>query len=477
MPVKVKTPKWILYRHTNNLDIIKAVAVNLIKFSKGNINKSEKILLNKRLKKLAWYKERNPELPLDAINHKINTLAYFMFGYKSTVNGDKKFMLSPLGDLMIENFENHEISSKIFLSQLFAVQFPHPHSSTSDDFKLYPYRLIFQLLNEPKLNYKLYSIEVALLIVFIKTIDKSKYQSLVNEILELRKSKTEKIIEKLEKNNHAHVNSYYEWDYYQSKLFESAGLISRYSGECIHKMKQGTKTIRIIKNSYIVLNKEIKGFCVKLLNNYSLFKTPIELNQGTRLSKDIIKEIYSFFPEELMDLIGIKKDRSLKDVYNLMKSIDYHSENPEKKSPDQFEILLTKGLNLINIDAQRLGGSGKTDIECLFLDDKSKFCVDAKVSRKLNSLNSGRLRFHRKKVGAKYTIIITSRYVPSVLTDIDQQDIVIILANTFTEYLYKNIKDRNNETDYSDIHNLILSNPGSDISNQISDLTIKNYGV
>ena len=402
-----------------------------------------------------------------------------MFGYKSSINGNSKFMLSPLGDLMIENFENPEISSKIFLSQLFAVQFPHPHGGTSKDFKLYPYRLIFKLLNEPKLNYRLYSLEIALLIVFIKTINYDEYQILLDKIIDLRKLSPERLVEELEKDNHAHVNSYYEWDYYQAKLFESAGLIIKYPGEIIHKMKHGKSTTRSIRKSFIKLNPLIKDFCVDLLKNYSPFKSPIELNQGTRLTKDIVKEIYSFFPKELMALIGIKKDNYLEDVYELMKSIDYHSENPEKKSPDQFEILLTKGLNyFINIDAQRLGGSGRTDIECLFLDDKSVFCVDAKsTSRKLSSLNSGRLKLHRKKIGAKYTIIITSRYVPSVLTDIYQDDFVIILANTFTEYLYKNIKDRNKETDYSEIHNLILNNPGSDISNQVSDLTFENFGV
>ena len=115
MPVKIKEKKWILYRHTNNLDIIKAVAVNLSTYSNSGISKEEKQNLNNRLRDLSYYSERNPELPLDAINHKINTLAYFMFGYKSTVHGKKKFLFSPLGDLMLSNFDDKIKSAKIFL--------------------------------------------------------------------------------------------------------------------------------------------------------------------------------------------------------------------------------------------------------------------------------------------------------------------------------------------------------------------------
>ena len=78
--------KWVLYRHTNNLDVIKAVAVNLNTFSNSGISKEEKSELNKRLRALGHYSERNPELPLDAINHKINTLAYYFFLHYSLLN-------------------------------------------------------------------------------------------------------------------------------------------------------------------------------------------------------------------------------------------------------------------------------------------------------------------------------------------------------------------------------------------------------
>ena len=152
-------------------------------------------------------------------------------------------------------------------------------------------------------------------------------------------------------------------------------------------------------------------------------------------------------------------------------------ENPEKDSPYEFEKLLTDGFNyFVNVEALLVGGAGKTDVECLFLDTKYKFCVDAKSSsRKLSSLNGGRLRLHRRKIGAGYTLIITPRYVPSVLTDIEGDDVSVLLASTFTEYLYQLITSKDTETDYTDLHNLILENTGTDISSLVSDLTFEKF--
>jgi len=477
MPTMINEKKWILYRHTNNLDIIKAVAVNLSTYTKAGISLEEKSMLNERLRELLYYKERNPDLPLDAINHKINTLAYFMFGHKSTVNGRKRFLFSPLGDLMIENFDNHLISSKIFLSQLFAIQFPHPHGGTDSEFSLYPYRLIFKLLRDPRLKYRLYSIEIATCLVFIKNIDETSFEILIKNILKLRMYNTDDWIKLLDSKKHAHVNSYYEWDYYQLKLFSSAGIIKIKEGEVIHKMNHGRNTVRTIRKTYFELTAEVVNFCDILLQKYSPYQKPLNLQDSTRLYSDVIKEVYSFYPSELLSEIGIETKDEIQNVIDLIKAINYHSENQEKDSPYEFERLLTKALNyFINIRAEWIGGAGKTDIECIFTDNNYKFCVDAKsTSKKTSSLNSGRLRLHREKIGAGYTLIITPGYVPSVISDIKNEPITILLTSTFSEYFYKIVKAKNIENDYAEIHNLILNNPGTDISELVSELTFEKF--
>jgi hypothetical protein len=113
------------------------------------------------LRELGLYNERNPELPLDAINHKINQLSYYMFGYQAKVDGQDRFLFSPLGNLFLKHLSDKEKAAKIFLTMLWAVQYQHPHSGTDSEFQLYPFRLIYKLLSEPKLSNKLYAFEVA----------------------------------------------------------------------------------------------------------------------------------------------------------------------------------------------------------------------------------------------------------------------------------------------------------------------------
>lgn len=86
---RIERPKWILYRHTSSFEYLCTVAETLKSFSKTTITNEEKARLNLKLKDMGLYSERNPGLPLDAINHKINQLAYYMFGYKTRINGIK----------------------------------------------------------------------------------------------------------------------------------------------------------------------------------------------------------------------------------------------------------------------------------------------------------------------------------------------------------------------------------------------------
>jgi len=478
MPTRIEDEKWILYRHTNNLDIVKAVAVNLHTYSNSSISNEDKQRLNQKLKDLAYYRERNPSMPLDAINHKINTLAYFLFGHKTIIDGGQRFLFSPLGNLMLEEFQNKERSAKIFLTQLFGIQFPHPHGGASSSFTLYPYRLLFKLLLDERLLRKLYSIEITTILVFVKKIDEDEYENLVKGILEFRKLSHEKKIAKLREKYHAHVNAYYEWDYYQAKLFESAGLLTRTEGTEIIKMSHGTSTRRTIKHNYVEIDEAIRPYLEQLLVNHTPFKVPFDLNDPSRLKSDVIKEIYSFFPEDLIVELGIETSTGFNYVLQLMRAIEYHSENPETDSPYKFEELLTDAFNhFSDVEAEWIGGSGNTDIECLYLPDRSKFCIDGKsTSRKLTLVNSGRLRAHRERVGGAYTVVITPRYVPSVLHDIRYDNVVILRPSTLTEFLYQVVTNRNLKSEYEPIHNIILNSRGTDISAELSNYTFKMFG-
>lgn len=482
MTYRIDDDKWILYRHTRDFELIKAVALDLKNNAKSIISKDERKLLMERLKILNLYKERNPSKPLDAINHRINTLAYFLFGYKQRVNGEKKFLFSPLGNLFLKYIEDKDSIIRIFFTMLWGIQFEHPHGGTINSFQLYPFRLIFKLINDERLEKKLYAFEMEALVVFVKEIDDDIYEDLVDEILSLRSKSNDEITELFNSHRHVLVNAAFEWDYYLSKLFEDVGVINRHEGEVICKLRHGDsekhKTYRKITRNYVEMNSLLEDLYNNLQMNYPFDEIPLKLNDPERLRIDVVKEIYSFYPKELLDAIGEEDDFKV-ELLELSKLIERYSNNNNGEEAYLFEEVLTDGFNLfINVDAQGIGGAGKTDLECLYTENNDKFAVDAKSTKnKLSGLNAGRLRYHRELIGGQYTIVVTPRYVPAVKRDIRGENIVIILASTFSEYLYNCINYNYREIDYTEIHELIKSNLGKDISPLLSELTIRKFSV
>ena len=480
MTLRIDSKKWILYRHTTDFDKLVVLAEILKSFTKTGISKEDKTNLNLKLKELGLYNERNPELPLDAINHKINQLSYYMFGYQAKVDGQDRFLFSPLGNLFLKHIEDKEKTAKIFLAMLWAVQYQHPHSGTDNEFQLYPFRLIYKLLTEPKLSNKLYAFEVAYSVVFVKEISFKSYDELVNELLELRKLSDEELAQKFQEDRHAFVNSAYEWDYYVSTLFESAGVLNKSAGVVICKLQHGnTNTFRKITRNEVSIPENLRPLIQQLENEYSFLEKPLLLNDPERLKIDVIKEIYSFYPKSLLIEIGELVDDIKYELLNLPKLIEQYANNNDGAEAYLFEDALTDGFNMFyNVAAEKVGGAGNTDLECLYLTKKKKFAVDAKSTKnKLSGINAGRLEGHREKIGGAYTIVVTPRFVPAVLQDIRTSPIVIIRATTFSEYLYNCIDNDLREIDYEDFDNIIVNNLGKDISKNISDLTISRFAT
>lgn len=480
MTLRIDSKKWILYRHTRDFDKLCVVAEFLKSYTKTGISTDEKTQLNLKLRELGLYNERNPELPLDAINHKINQLSYYMFGYQAKVDGQDRFLFSPLGNLFLKHVEDKEKTAKIFLTMLWAVQYPHPHSGTDNEFQLYPFRLIYKLLSEPKLSNKLYAFEVAYSVVFVKEATQKTYNDLVNELLTLRSLSDEEIAQKFQEDRHAYVNSAYEWDYYVSTFFESAGLLNKQNGVVITKLQHGnTNTFRKITRNEVSIPDNLKTLVRQLESEYSFLEKPLLLNDPERLKIDVIKEIYSFYPKTLLVEIGEAVDDFKFELLNLPKLIEQYANNNEGAEAYLFEDALADGFNMFyNVEAEKVGGAGNTDLECLYIPKKKKFAVDAKSTKnKLSGVNAGRLEGHREKIGGAYTIVVTPRYVPAVLQDIRTSPIVIIRANTFSEYLYNCIDNDMREIDYEYFDNIIVNNLGKDISKNISDLTISRFAT
>ena len=482
MPIMVERNKWILYKHTSNYELIKAVALDVKNSCKTDISNIERERMQERLAALNLYKTRNPKAkPLDSINHRINTLEYFMFGYEDNTDG-KKFMFSPLGNLFLKHIGDEEKLTKIFTTMLFAIQFQHPASGTDKEFQLFPFRLIFKLLTDSRLDGKLYNYEYHQILAFVNTINPQKYEQLIDEILDLRAKDISDIQNVYKSDEHTFVNIVHEWEY-TSRILESFGVIDRVKGEKIcevfHPKRATTKkaTSRKPTTGYVKINCNQFAFITKMLDEYSFLQSPLQLDDGERMQLDIVKEIYSFYPIELMNEIG--ESDELSSLLELPKLIEEYSNNPDNDTAYLFEEVLEEGFNMFyNVEARRIGGAGHTDIECLYLTKKKKFAVESKsTANKLSGINVGRLREHREEIGGDYTIVITPRYVPAAKRDIRGTDVVIILASTFAEYLYNHIFHDVRDVDYADFDDIIVNHRGEDVSKYISNMTMAKFAA
>ena len=362
---------------------------------------------------------------------------------------------------------------------LWALQFEHPHGGSNSVFKLYPFRLIFKLLTDSRLGFKLFAFEVAYYVVFIEEVDIKIYEELVANILKMRGWSNEKIENEFKKDEHTYVNSIYEWDYYVTKLFLDVGIIEKKEGEIICKLSHGKSTLRNLRRNEVSISKDVLDLVFKLEKENTFLEKPLILNDPERLKIDVAKEIYSYYPRVLLEEIGEIVDDLKFELLNLPNLIEQYSNNTDGIEAYLFEDILLDGFNMFyNIEANKVGGAGNTDLECLYLTQKKKFAVEAKSTKnKLLLANTSRIGEHREKIGGEYTIIVTPRYVPGVLRDIRTSPIVIIRASTFSEYLYNCIENDIRDIDYQDFDHIIINNLGKDISKNISDLTIARFAT
>lgn len=482
MGIMVEREKWILYKHTCNYELIKAVALDVKNSCAADINNMQRRKMQERLALLDLYKARNSNnTPLDSINHRINTLEFYMFGYE---DNKKHFMFSPLGNLFLDNIQDEDKLKYIFAAMLFAIQFPHPANGTPPSFQLYPFRLLFQLMMDERLDFKLYNAEYAYIVAFIKEVTQESYDELVREILRFRGLTDDEKALRLKSDEHTYVNCIYEWQYYTQTLLNTVGILKKVRGEPLvklfHPTKLGSKsapTGRTATTGYTAIADELRTFVAKMLREYSCFARPLRLDDPSRMQLDIIKEIYAFYPQILLTEIGDSQDELQAKLLELPQLIEKYADNPDNKTAYLFEDVLEEGMNLFyNVEARKIGGAGHTDLECKYLTLSKKFAVDAKSTKeKLTGINAGRLRGHREQIGGEYTIVITPRYVPAVKNDIAGTSTVIVLASTFSEYLYNHIHHDMREIDFGDFDEIIVENLGKDISPLISNITMEKF--
>lgn len=467
--------KWILSRHTHDIDTLIKVLKNLKTWSIEKNDKED--LLNKLW--FDWsYKSRNIDISLSTIDSKINQLVYYMFWYRKDINWSKKFLISPLWNLLLDNLWDKKKTSYIFLTMLWWLQYNHPFNKTDESIEIYPFRLIFNLLLDKRLWNILFSDEVSYLVMLISKIDKKSYDDLVNNILEFRNKTTLEKKSLFLKDEHTFVNAFYEWDYYTLKILKYFWLVNIFEWERLFSLNHWKSTTRYVNSNTFKINESILDYLNQLNSIYSYLEKPTDLKNPLEFKENIIKQIYNFLPEILIN--NLDWNTIDLDFINLPKYIREYSLNETNSGESyKFENTLEKAFNyFIDVKAKKISWAWNTDIECIYLIWNKKFAVEAKSTKnKLSWINSWRLERHRDKIWAKYTIIITPNYVPSVNYDIKNTDNVIIKSEVFAEYLHNCIISRKREISYKSIDDIIIENKWKDISNQISNLTFTEFAL
>lgn len=469
--------RWILYKHTSSLEIISETAVYLAE--KGSVSKSnKKNLLNSQIE-VGAYKGRNRSVPLDAATHRINTLRWLNIGYFAGAGENKRFVFGPLGNLFLENIDNTEKVQYIFLSLLWSKQFPDD-LGTDPRFQVFPFRLLFKLMSEVRLDKYITGSEYAHLVSKVDGLGGAAYDELISNILHFRSLPTTTQSNLCKEDESHHVNGWHEWRYWR-RLLSDLGVMKiepSLSGETF-KLNHGKSTKRTVDFDRSTVPEKFRAFVDDLNREAPFFEKTVSFDEPGRLRSDVTKEVLSFLPKSLLRVLGESESSVYSRIANLLNAVSKASLNASKGDPDKFEELLTATMNtFIDVRAEWVGGSGMPDISCVYTPVPEKFIVEAKsTQKKLSSLNAGRLREHRKIDGAHYTIVVTPAYTPAALADIAQTEVAILIMPAFVEYITNASRAGSGNYSYADLRKITIDGLGTDISPKVSALTAEKFGA
>lgn len=484
-----KKNKWTLMKYIKDFNLMVLYA-DAVRSGKADVSDDalKEILLGMELDNL--YNPRFGKPSVHTIQFKVCQIVYYMFGYKLKIKDNKveKVVFSPLGNLLLDNKEDKNIVSKTFLCMLLGMPFSHPFNKMHKSFNIYPYRLIFKLLTDKRLEYKLNHDEVFYHVMFYKEIDKQSYEELINNILEHRKISSEekyKLFTKTKNIEDVLANALHEWNY-ASGVLQQAGILDWYQANDNHGVliHGGGSGRRRYKSDFVKINTDIFSFVSLLLDNYRFDEKPQDLTVKLQLNSEYVIQLYNFYPFELISELGIDDSEQEKiiSILKITEDINLYAKNSIFGDAYKFEDVLCDAFNYFSdVEAEKHASAGTTDIECRYTpvnDLNKKFDVEAKSTKnKLMNLSSGRLRHHREQISSEYTIVVTPNYINAVLEDIKGTDTVLIRSGSFSNFLYQSISNRGREISYKPIDEIVLSNLGKDITERINQYVYENFGV
>lgn len=407
-------------------------------------------------------------------NHKIDEPRFYGAIYETP---NKKIHVSTHGELLLRYRDDIKKRNKVFIAMICNIQFDNPYKRIKD-FNIYPLRLILQLLLDSKLDKQLSNIEIAAILYYVKEVSGPEdYNKIVKDIIDFRNADEEVKIKILKNDSEQFVKNYVSCNYL-CNILNGLEIIDLKKRRTNYKIKSPVrKEPTNVNERILILDLEYKEFVENYLKEETVFQS---IKQLKGLKSDWIREIYNSVSQILL-----KEIQEVDDIYNaylqIPKILLEASINPTLWKV--FETYITKSFNLFDdVKAESIGGSGEPDTLCCYINQKNiYFCVDGKsTQKKLSYINDGRLKQHREKYNAKYTIVVTPGYVPSAAKDIYKTDTCIItsycLADLITKYIFKLYK-KNKSCSYRVINDLVIGNLGTDISDRIYKLIDDELGV
>lgn len=493
-----KKEKWTVMKYVNSFDLILQYA-ELIRNLNAKVDNATIEKINSLMKGLNIYQPKFGRPSVDTTNFKICQIVYFMFAYRNELSDNKEIVYSPLGNLLLNNLDKKEWIAKIFATMLYGLPFNHPFNRMSPSFNLYPFRLIFKLLMDERLNFKLYEDEVFYHVFWVKSADNNSYEELVNTIIEYRalslRKKFEICTARLSIEDTL-ANCLHETTYLFGQL-ESAGIVAISRGTSVGILRQGgfgrttvpdfisaeelakhkPTGLRTYRSDSISLNGYMRKLIGELLTSYPFHEKPHDLLE-TLGRQDYILHLYNFYPEELLADLGVKQSR-IQTMLQISKDINRYSRNQETGDCYKFEVTLADAFNEFDdVEAHNIGKSGNTDVECIYLTINEKFAIEAKSTQtKIGGINAGRLQLHRDKIRAKYTIIVAPYYKPSVETDIAKTVNVMITASSLSNFLYQSIVHNPHGISYKPLYEIIRNSLGTNITSKVNEYVSTHYGI
>lgn len=493
--------KWIIDKNVNSKDILSEFAA-IISDTQG-FNFEEMV-------SQTITQGRKDEGIIDAdrgstitIGVRLLQACFYMFGYSTNIEGGRKtFMPSPM-TLNILSSSDQEEEAKNYLVNLFCMQYPHPYDWTPECFQIYFGRLIVKLLLDSRISSRLYIDECLWFLPFIDTIDATKYEELIESILEYRTYTYEhkkELFESVENYENLFANVAHEINYYLLRLFEDFGVFelqgdASHNGGRLFKFRHSvTETSTTYRNDayksrkhisgYVQLSPVIKESAQKLISSYSPFENPSRMDGVEIFTKeDWLTNLYQTEPLRYLSCLKTQVDRN-SEITSIVSEMIRTSKFGSRDGKE-FENALKPFIELFKetINVEILSGAGNTDLLCSMEKMPSQSIYNMNVEAKtrgsaLEEVVTSRINKHLRKHGSKFCIVVAPRFARGVFDDIIGNNIVTIRSEEFGNYCYKECtSSRDGYADFSSILNIINQNMGKDITTKVRTLTESRYGI